>query len=127
MRRAVWIVVVVCTIAYTLFIVIQGFLHANAANVTIVHDDVSVGNHHLHGTILVPSSCDEITVRAQQVSTTTFTIMFDSWQHPSPVCLSQATPRDFNTSVFAPDKSVQFIATYNGSSYPIIVQTKSDS
>lgn len=114
LRRLIWFGVVAAAFSYAGLLVMGSFVSAQAAQAyepTLIRDDISAGSHHLSGMIMVPSSCDQLSVRSEQVSDTTYILRFTTWREPSVVCDTEEVPRAFRTVVFAPATGVAFIAT----------------
>lgn len=113
-RRLVWFGIVASAFSYAGLLMMGSFVSAHAAQAyepTLIRDDISAGAHHLSGMIMVPSSCDQLSVRGEQVSDTTYVLRFTTWREPSVACDVEEVPRAFRTVVFAPATGVEFIAT----------------
>jgi hypothetical protein len=122
-RSMVWFAIVATATSYAIFAVLGNFAAASAADEgpIPVRDLLEPGVHHLSGMVMVPSACDELTVRAQQISTTTYQLAFQTWQDPSVPCPTDPTPREFNVVAFAPSTGVEFSAALDGRQFPIAV------
>jgi hypothetical protein len=122
-RRLVWFGIVASAASFAIFFVLGNFVVASAQNggPVLVRDALMPGVHHLSGMILLPLSCDELTVQTQEVSSATYLLAFQSWQDPSVPCSTTPTPREFDTVVFAPSVGVGFSATLDGTAFPVTV------
>ena len=87
----------------------------------IVRDELGQGVHHLSGMVMVPSSCDQLSVRVEPRSDITFVLVFRTWREPSTDCILDETPRYFRAILFAPSTGVGFSATLDGLGFPIVV------
>jgi hypothetical protein len=119
-----WFTIVSCAIASIVLIGVGKMVYANAAgenDPTVVRDELGLGSHHLYGMVMVSQTCDELQDHIQLVSSTTYEVVFDTWQEPSVPCLNQRTPRVFHESIFAPPTGVEFVATLDGAVLPIAI------
>lgn len=119
-----WFTIVSSALAYVV-LVIWGqiaFARASGANEPVViRDELGPGSHHLFGMVTVPRTCDELHVEVQQVSASLYELAFSTWQEPSVTCDNEATPRVFNEALFAPAVGIDFIASEDGTPFPITV------
>lgn len=123
-QRFVWFFVASCAIAYVVFLLAGHMISADAAEVqrtVFVRDSLEPGVHHLSGMVFVPTTCSELTVRAQQVEDAVYELQFTTWETPVVKCAKEEVPRVFNVIVFAPSTGVRFFATLDGSTLPIVV------
>lgn len=123
-RRIVWFIVVASVLTYVGFVFIGSVMHSDAAgtsNAVMVRDELAGNRHYLSGMIMVPSPCDELFVRTQEVSSTTYFIHLDTWREPSVTCPEQEVPRSFHTLLFAPAAGVNIMATINEAMLPIVL------
>lgn len=121
-RRLVWFAIVATAAFFAIFVVLGDFAtSAWSNNTTAIRDVVSPGTHTLSGMVVLPLSCDELSVTTNQASPTLYQILFQTWQDPSIQCESSPTPRLFQTIVFAPSAGVSFAASLDGKSLPITV------
>jgi len=117
-----WFAIVSIIIAYVVYIVASSVVNAQAAGLNepvLVRDELRPGEHELSGMVMVPSPCDELAVQTRQISTTQYSLDFTTWREPSIACSDDRTPRDFQTSLFAPAAGVYFVATLDGQALPI--------
>ena len=122
--RMLWFFVVASLLAYATYLVAGSIVHAQASREytpVTVRDELGQGVHHLSGMVMVPTRCDDVSVRAEEVSSGTYTLVFRSWREPSTDCPADETPRYFRAVVFAPSVGVQFTASYDGTGFPIVV------
>ncbi len=113
-RRLLWFGIVAAAFSYAGLLVTGRFVSAQAAQAyepTLVRDDVSAGAHHLSGMLMVPSDCDQLSVRVEQIADTAYALRFTTWREPSVACGDEEVPRAFRTLVFAPAAGVEFTAT----------------
>lgn len=117
LRSAGWICIVAVVGAYATFLVAGSVMHAKdsgTANPVIIRDHISKGEHHISGMIVVPQTCDLLTLVVKKMDESTYQLAFATWSEPSVTCLKQESPRVFNTVVFAPSIGVRFTATLDG-------------
>jgi hypothetical protein len=93
----------------------------------LVRDVSGHGVHQLYGIILVSNTCDQLSGRLLQVSTSTYEVSFSTWREPSTPCSEERTPRAFHEALFAPPQGVSFVATLNGLPFPIAIITATSS
>ena len=122
-RRMVWFAIVATAFSYAVFIVLGNFVTAEAQDEgpVRIRDVLEPGSHHLSGMVSVPQACDELLVRTEKLSTSSYELIFSTWQDPSVQCSPQSQPREFQAALFAPSTGVQFIATLNGRPLPVLV------
>lgn len=122
-RRLVWFAVVATAAFFSIFAVLGNFVTVNAENSgpVAIHDSVSPGIHHINGILMLPLSCDELSVGVEQVSASQYMLAFTTWQDPSIVCPAEPTPRAFETVAFASASGTTFIATLDGKPLPIFI------
>ena len=120
-RRLVWFAIVSSAASFAIFAVLGNFAIAGAENAgpVFIRDVLSPGVHRFSGMLLVPLACDELSVQSKPMSSTTFQLIFETWQDPSIQCPEEPTPREFRTVVFAPSAGVTFFATLDGRGFPI--------
>jgi hypothetical protein len=122
-RRMVWFAVVSTAASFAVFAVLGNFAIAGAENEgpVVIRDVLSPGAHQFSGMLLLPLACDELSVQSRPMSSSTYQIIFQTWQDPSIACPPGPTPREFKTVIFAPSVGVEFLATLDGKSFPIEV------
>lgn len=120
-RRLVWFSIVATAASFAVFLVLGNFATAGAENEgpVPVRDVVTAGAHQLTGMLLLPLSCDELSVEPEQISGTVYELAFETWQDPSVPCAQTPTPRSFEAVVFAPSVGVSFTAALDGQMFPI--------
>ncbi len=122
--RVLWFAVGAVALSYVSYLVVGSVVNARAAGVyepVLVRNVFSAGAHHLSGMVTVPSPCDQLSVRTQALSSTTYMLNFSTWREPSVDCKNDETPRAFHAILFAPPLGVQFGATLDGAGLPIVV------
>lgn len=122
--RILWFFVVASLLSYATFLVAGNIASAQASGKNlpiIIRDELGVGVHHLSGMLMVPTPCDQLSVRTEAVSDTVFALVFRTWHEPSAQCAGEETPRYFRAVLFAPSTGIQFIATLDGAGFPITV------
>ena len=122
--RVIWFGAVTCALSYGTFLVVGSIIEAQAFSATapiMVRDQLSPGIHHLSGMVMVPSSCDQLSVATNPISTTTFELVFQTWQDPAVACSSDEMPRAFRAVLFAPAAGIDFLASLDGANLPIVV------
>lgn len=123
-RRLVWFFVVAAATAYAIFLVAGNAIHTRALGDTrtvLVRDFLKVGEHHLSGMVMVPSTCKQLSVRTEQLSEMVFHLKFSTWEEPNVDCLSEDTPRAFRAIVFAPSVGVEFTGSLDEAPLQIAV------
>ena len=96
--RMIWFLVVASLVAYATYLVAGNMVNAEASGENIpviVRDELGKGVHHLSGMVMVPSSCDQLSVRVEPRSDITFVLAFRTWREPSTDCILDETPRYF--------------------------------
>ena len=124
MRTAGWIIVIAVASAYATYLVVGSTLDSQAVGTSspvIVRDSVMKGEHHLSGILMVPRTCDELTLVIEKAGADAYQLTFRTWSEPSVLCIHEPTARAFDTTVFAPSVGVQFVATLDNVSVPIAV------
>ncbi len=114
LRRLVWFFVVAGAISYAVFLVAGNAIQTQAlgnSKVVLIRDALKVGEHHLSGMVMVPSTCKQLSVRTEQVAQMLIHLRFTTWDEPSVGCKTEDTPRSFRAVVFAPSVGVEFIGT----------------
>ena len=122
--RMLWFFVVASLVAYASYLVAGSIVSAQASGEgipVIVRDELGRGVHHLSGMVMVPSPCDQLSVRVEPSSDATFVLLFRTWHEPSVDCAADETPRYFRAILFAPSTGVGFTATLDGIGFPIVV------
>ncbi len=123
--RMLWFFVVASVLAYAVYLVAGSIVHAQESRENqpiIVRDELGPGAHHLSGMIMVPTPCDQLSVRTEALANFTYVLVFRTWREPSVICEMNEVPRYFRTVLFAPSAGVTFIATLDGVGFPIIVE-----
>ena len=122
--RMLWFFVVASLLAYATYLLAGKIVHAEASGENlpvIVRDELGQGVHHLSGMIMVPTPCDQLSVRVEPRSNTTFVLVFRTWREPSVDCNDDETPRYFRAILFAPSTGVGFSATLDSIGFPVVV------
>lgn len=118
-RRLVWFFVVASALSYAVFLVAGATIHKEALATTrtvLVRDFLKVGEHHLSGMVMVPSTCRQLSVKVQEIDETLYHLKFTTWEEPYvKECVHEDTPRAFRAIVFAPSVGIHFIATLDES------------
>jgi hypothetical protein len=122
-RRLVWLGIVCIAAGFAIFTVLGNFVVASAENAgpVQIRDTLAPGVHHLSGMLLLPLTCDQLTVQTDEISSNTYLLDFGTWQDPTVACETEPTPRQFNTIVLASSVGVQFTATLDGKAFPISI------
>lgn len=119
-----WFFVVASIFSYATYLVVGNIAHAQASGEnlpTVIRDELGKGVHHLSGMVMVQTPCDQLSVRTETVSDHTFVLVFSTWREPSVNCAAEETPRYFRALLFAPSTGVEFAATLDEASFPIVV------
>ena len=117
----VGIVSVVAFLAFSLFeFGASGSMEENSSEM-IVRDTLKPGEHHLSGTIVLPSACESFTVRTTQLDTFRYHLTFETWREPQRDCEDIPVSRPFQTVVFAPAFGVSFTADIGGVPLPFTI------
>ena len=123
-RRAAWIIILICLVVYAVYIYAGGWVSKDEAPTPIiVLDNIHPNMHNLSGMVTVQSPCDELSVRAEAMSTSSFMLLFSTWREPSVTCDIEPYPRYFQTQFFAPAAGINIYATLDGKPLPIDVIT----
>lgn len=123
-RRLAWFAIVASAFSYAALLVLGSIVNAQASGLrdpVVIRDDLGVGIHRLSGMVMVPSRCDQVSLRTEALSTSTYSLAFTTWRDPSVACGGGAVPRAFRQVVFAPSAGVHFLASLDGRSFPIVV------
>ena len=125
--RIIWLSVCTFLIAYASFLYF-GSISAAAtkrlSSVQIVDVIKKTGEHHLSGTVVVPSECHGLTVRTEKKTEALYRLVFSTWQEPSRTCEPHDEKRAFTTVVFAPPTGIAFEATLDDVLIPITIQKR---
>lgn len=122
--RLCWFVVIAVAIAYAISLALGSIVNAQESGVNdpvVIRDELRANQHSLSGMVMVPTPCDELSVRTESLSKTNFAILLKTWHEPSVNCGDEATPRTFETVLFAPAAGVTFTATLDDKEFPIAV------
>src|SRR6185369_2721836 len=93
--RMSWFIVLAVVISYPAYLVAGNIAHAQASKQNepvLVRDELGTGVHHLSGMIMVPSSCDQLSVRTESSSKAVYRLIFRTWRDPSVECLPDEMP-----------------------------------
>jgi hypothetical protein len=71
--------------------------------------------------VMVPSSCYQLSVHTDALSSVAYNLTFKTWQDPAVDCSADEVPRQFHEILFAPAAGVDFFATLDGADLPIAV------
>jgi len=125
LARLGWFVVGAIIVAYLIFIVLSSIVNAQASGINApipVRDELQANEHNLSGMVMVQSPCDELSVKTpEQISPDVYQLTFTTWREPSVTCPNDATPRAFQTVLFAPAAGIYFVATLDNVALPIAV------
>ena len=125
-RQLVWFCVVASVVAYSTYLFVGSATNTadpNSSQTVTVHDAIEPGVHRLYGLVMVPSPCDQVSVRAETGDAQMYVLVFQTWHvEAAATCPPEATPREFNAVVEAPAAGVRFVATLNGKSIPISLE-----
>jgi hypothetical protein len=120
--RIVWVAILSCSFAYVFYLLFGGlFIAPPKPQHVVIRDALAAGEHVVSGMVMVPTPCDELTVRTGILSPTIYTLELTTWQDPSITCPQNETPRSFSTVTFAPAFGVQFIVFLDGKTVPFDV------
>ncbi len=122
--RMMWFTIVAVVISYATYLVAGSIVHAQESgehNPVLIRDELGPGVHHLSGMVMVPTPCDELSVRTETLSNSDYLLIFRTWREPSVSCKSDETPRYFRVVLFAPSAGVAFSATLDNAGFPIVV------
>ncbi len=123
-RRMVWFFVVASFVAYATFLVAGSIVNAQTSGIvepSIIRDELGPGVHRLIGMVMVPSSCDQLSVHTDKIAAFAFNLSFSTWRDPVVACSKEEVPRPFHAVLFAPAAGVDFVATLDGKNLPIEV------
>ena len=122
--RMLWFFVVASLLAYATYLLAGKIVHAEASGENlpvIVRDELGKGVHHLSGMLMVPTPCDQLSVRIEPASSLQYVLVFRTWREPSVDCTEDEVPRYFRAILFAPSTGIGFNATLDGIGFPIVV------
>ncbi len=123
-RRMFTFTLFAVVVAYAVFLMAGATIYAQEeqrSKTVWVRDEISPNIHRLAGMIMLPSSCHELSVKTEKLSSDAFKLVFTTWEHPYIECADGVTPVAFHEVVFAPAVGVTFIATLDGRPLPIVV------
>jgi hypothetical protein len=123
-RRLMWFFVVASAIAYSVFLLAGNAIHTQAlgdTRVVLVRDYLKVGEHHLSGMVMVPSTCLQLSVSTREVEPSVYLLAFKTWEQPYVDCVDEDTPRAFRAVVFAPSVGIRFLGTLDGAPLELAV------
>ena len=123
-RRMVWFAAIAGIISYATYIVAGTLVQADAAGSNepvVIRDELRPGAHHLSGMVMVPSPCDQLSVKIEMIAPGTYAIIFTTWHEPSVACPDEEMPRHFRIPLAAPSAGITFTATLDGRNLSIMV------
>ncbi|MDP3646201.1 MAG: hypothetical protein Q8R25_03875 [bacterium] len=123
LARFYWMAVLTCTLAFVIYLLFGSLFIVEQRQPVIIRDALAKGQHTMSGMVMVPTPCDELTVRTGSVSPTVYTLELHTWQDPSLNCPKNWTPRAFHTIAFAPALGIQFIVYLDGQTVPFDLKT----
>ncbi len=124
LSRLLWFTIVASAIAYVTYLIAGNIVNAQAADLyrpVIIRDELGQGVHHLSGMVMVPSPCDELSVRTEEITQSSYMLVFRTWREPSMECADEEMPRYFRAQLFAPSVGITLTASLDGKSFPIEV------
>lgn len=123
--RLAWFAVVAAAVSYASYLLVGSVVNARAAGTAdpiLVRDVLSPGVHSLTGMVMVPTPCDQLSVRTEEISKVGYRLVFRTWREPSiKSCAPQETPRPFRAVLFAPAAGIYFTATLDEDPLPLTV------
>ena len=126
LRRLTVFAVVASIFTYGVLLAGGDVVQASATHIiivpTVIRDTPEKGAHILSGTLVLPSSCDELSAHILEVSTSSFVITLSTWQDPAITCTKNPVSKWFQTVAFAPPKGVSFAAKLNGEDLPMVIE-----
>lgn len=104
-RTVVWTLCVAAGISYVTYLFFGSQFLAEAdesvKTVSIRKTKLYDGSFRVSGMVMVPSACDEIRLRAAEISPHQYILSFTTWKEPSRDCIPVQTPRAFQWTHFA--------------------------
>ncbi len=122
--RLVWFFCAACLGSYAIFLLAGSTIHAHAVDqsrIVEVRDVLKPHMHALSGMVMVPKTCDQLTITTEEISPTTHKLVFTTWQLPSVPCKVEDVPRAFRAVVLAPAAGIEFIATLDEMPLTVVV------
>ena len=122
--RMMWFFFVAAVISYAAYLVAGSIVTAQESGAyepILIRDELAPGRHYLSGMVMVASPCDQLALRTETLSSSTYMLLFKTWHEPSVPCSEHQTPRTFHATLFAPAAGVEFGATLDGAGLPIVV------
>ncbi len=116
-HRLAWFFFAASATSYGLYVMIGSLLHASEnerVRALVLRDQYIAGEHVLSGLVIVPRTCDALTVDTVALSETKYKLAFTTSQQPSVACRAEDVPRDFRVSVKNASENLTFVATLNG-------------
>jgi hypothetical protein len=123
-RRFVAFAFVALAFSYGVLFIGGRILEASAsvpATPLVIRDLYTPGSHIFSGALRVPLSCDHLSVHVKENSTSTYALIFTTWQDPSVVCLPTEELRTFKAVAFTSSSTINFDALLDGASIPIVI------
>ena len=96
--------------------------HASSERPVVLRDEFTHGIHRISGIVPVDITCAELSVRAEQLTGTSYRLLFETWQDPALDCVKEETPRWIKTVVFTDAEPATFIASMDGEHLPLSIQ-----
>lgn len=124
LRRIFVFTLAAALISYFLFMIAGTTIYAKAeekARTVWVRDEISPNTHRLAGLVTVDSTCLELIEKTEMLSPLLYKLHFTTWENPNVECEKVPTQKLFYEVIFAPAVGVQFIASLDGISLPILV------
>lgn len=124
-RRVAWFFCAASLCAYAIFLFAGSFFHArefNAPRTVQVRDTLVADVHDLSGMVMVPRTCDQLMVRTSEISPTTHTLTFTTWQLPAVECREEEVPRSFRVGIASPAEQLTLLATLDSRPLTVVVE-----
>jgi len=122
-RRFFWLFITTCLVVYAGYVFAGSWmLRKSVETPVVILDQVRPYMHSLSGMVNVQSPCDQLSVRAESISTSTYMLLFSTWREPSVTCKIEPFPRSFQTQFFAPAHGIHIYATLDGQPLPIFIE-----
>ena len=84
-------------------------------------DELAAGMHRLSGMVMVPSACDELSVRTEKLGDYSYGLVFKTWREPAIQCSEGEVARSFHTVLYGPATGVTITASLDGRGFAILL------
>lgn len=122
--QTLWMATATVVIAYPTMLFIGGLSPTHEyERAVIALNEIDGTTHTLTGTLVVPSECHGLEARVveTEAATSTYHILFTTWQEPYRDCPRASALKRFRVVLFAPAEGTNFTASLDGTALQLHV------